>query len=154
MLKSRICLDFIEKTVEKYQGDGQMNYRLYHDSSSASSAFKAREIAAIIYPSMMLLADAEAKKFGFSGGSNIRYMIEQPRNKTLFPLKAANEPDVEMSYLLPFLADICERKLAKQPVLSKIFEESVQTVFPEFRLDQVLKLQSNENIFSHQPSLE
>ena len=102
----------------------------------------------------MLLADAEAKKFGFSGGSNIRYMIEQPRNKTLFPLKAANEPDVEMSYLLPFLADICERKLAKQPVLSKIFEESVQTVFPEFRLDQVLKLQSNENIFSHQPSLD
>ena len=147
-------MGFIEKPVEKYQGDGQMNYRLYHDSSSASSAFKAREIAAIIYPSIMLLADAEAKKFGFSEGSNIRYMIEQPRNKTLFPLKAANEPDVEMSYLLPFLADICERKLAKQPVLSKIFEESVQTVFPEFRLDQVLKMQSNENIFSHQPSLD
>lgn len=61
MLKSKICLSFIEKTVEKYQEDGQMNYRLYHDSSSASSAFKSHEIAAIIYPSIMLLADAEAK---------------------------------------------------------------------------------------------
>lgn len=149
MLKSKLCLKFIEKSVEHFQAENQVEYRLYSDSRAD---FKAKEIAIIMYPSIMLLADNEAQKLGFEG-SHIQYKMEQPRNKALFPLKAVTEPKTEMSFLLPFLEDVCKYKLAQQPVMSNIFEQAVKTVVPNFQISQIMKLQPSENFFiPHHPT--
>lgn len=143
-----ICQALIEGLVREYTDAHQTEYCIKKDGSPTS--LNPREVSLITYPSIMLLVDKEARQLGFEG-SQVRFKIE-PHGSRPFPLKADSEPKLPMSVLLPFVLEVCDRELAKEPVLSKVFENAIRTVIPDFTLNQTQELVASEDFGIHGPA--
>jgi hypothetical protein len=143
MQKSKICQDIISGMVSQYQSDLQAVYSIQNDLGAANAGLRSMEVAKIIYPSIMLLVDSEARALGFEG-SNASFKIEKPRNPITFPL-LCGEPQSSLISLLPFVVDVCDRYLAEEKILANVFEQAIRTVIPTFTLAQAAQLVPTED---------
>jgi hypothetical protein len=144
MTKINYCKLLIERLTETYQKDKKLVYSIKDDLVSDSLGLDSSEVSELIYPSIMYLADIEAKSFGFPC-SNIKYSFSDERNLSPFNLITTNEP-TNLSIMLPFINYICDYYLAKETILANIYTNVLGKIEPNIKSSFDIKVPNLENI--------
>lgn len=148
MRKNDCCQRLIEGLVKQYINDKNFLFSIKNDIETSCNhiGLKKREVSKLIYPSIMFLADWQANKYGFKT-SGLIYSIKQTANKLEFPLHAhAQKAPPNLVLILPFVYDVCEKTLGKDPILINTFERAIRCIDPDFNINMIHKMENSDSL--------